>query len=76
MNGGSAVRWWEEASAGRVRGGGCQAWDGAGGQEWEVVVGEGPEGKEGKEGREDQVEGREVFGPAAVAAAEVLGRVV
>ncbi len=28
------------------------------------------------EGNEGQVEGREVFGPAAVAAAEVLGRVV
>ncbi len=42
-------------------------------------MGEGPEGKEGKEGQEGQegqVEGGEVFGPAAVAAAEVLGRVV
>ncbi len=76
MNGWWAGRWWKEASAGRVRGGGCQAWDGAGGQKWGVVVGEGPEGKEGKEGQEGQVEGGEVFGPAAVAAAEVLGLVV
>ncbi len=56
----------------RLPGVGWCWWAGVG----SVVVGEGPEGKEGKEGQEGQVEGGEVFGPAAVAAAEVLGRVV